>query len=114
MDERHERRIAENEVTFRRVNEAIEPPDAAPDAVLAFVCECGRLGCTDTVALTRADYEAVRTGFERFVVVAGHEQAEVEDVVEDHGEYRIVAKTGAGRKVAAEDDTARGGGVAER
>jgi hypothetical protein len=83
----HEQRIAQNEVTFRRVNEALEPADAAADDRTRFVCECGRLRCTDTVALARTEYEAVRTRFDRFLLLPGHEDEQVENVVEDHGRY---------------------------
>ena len=38
------------------------------------------------VALTLAQYEAVRANPRRFVIVRGHELPEVEVVVERHGE----------------------------
>jgi hypothetical protein len=95
-----EARIAQNEVTFRRVNEALEPPRGSPADQARFVCECGRLGCTETLALDLAAYEAVRTGFDRFLVLPGHTDA-VDTVVEDHGRYLVVVKEGVGRQIAA-------------
>ena len=69
MDAPTARRIAQNQVTFRRVNEALEPDSGAA----TYVCECGRLGCTETIGLSRGDYEAIRTGFTLFFVLPGHQ-----------------------------------------
>ena len=100
VDESSQRRIAENEVTFRQVNEAIEPRAGTA----SYVCECGRLGCSDTIELEHAQYEAVRTSFDRFVIRPGH-QTEVDRVVEDHEGYLVVEKVGdaAGEVLADED-----------
>jgi hypothetical protein len=84
-------RAAAAEVNGRQVNEAIERGTRAAGAAV-FVCECGKLGCTETVELTISEYEGVRSGFERFLVVPGHEMEEIEDVVERHQEYLVVAK----------------------
>jgi hypothetical protein len=79
------------EVNGRRVNEAIER-GARGTGTAVFVCECGNLGCSETVELTISAYEGVRSGFERFLVMPGHEIGEIEDVVERHGSYLVVAK----------------------
>jgi len=84
-------RAAAAEINSRRVNEAIER-GAQGTGTAVFVCECGNLGCSETVALTISAYEEVRSGFERFLVVPGHEIEEIEDVVERHGSYLVVAK----------------------
>ncbi len=84
-------RAASAEVNGRRVNEAIERGTESASAAV-FVCECGNLGCTATVELTIAEYEEVRTGFVRFLVIPGHEIESVEDVVERHDGYLVVAK----------------------
>lgn len=84
-------RAAAAEVNGRRVNEAIER-GAQGTGTAVFVCECGNLGCSDTVVLTIAEYEDVRSGFDRFLVVPGHEIEEIEDVVERHASYLVVAK----------------------
>jgi hypothetical protein len=90
-DSRPVERAAAAEVNGRRVNEAIER-GAGGVGTAVFVCECGNLGCSETVELTIAEYEAVRSGFERFLVVPGHQIEEIEDVVEQHGSYLVVAK----------------------
>jgi hypothetical protein len=88
--ERFQRRAAAAEINGRRVNEAIEPQGLDRSAV--FVCECGNLGCSDTVEISVAEYEEVRTDFDRFFVVPGHEIADVDKVVERRSNYLIVVK----------------------
>ena len=82
-----------NEATFRRVNEGMEAGQD-PEGMLAFVCECGRLGCNKLVELTRTEYEAVRTNPRRFAIVDGHQIEEVEDVVARTDRYIVVEKRG--------------------
>jgi hypothetical protein len=85
------RRLVQAEINGRRVNEAIEPaPGTARSAV--FVCECGYLGCNATVEMTIAEYEAVRTDFDRFLVVPGHVAEEVDTIVERHAAHLVVVK----------------------
>lgn len=85
-------RIARNQTAYRSVNEAIRAggPDSAP--ALAFVCECANFGCNQLVELTPAEYEAVRSGSERFVVLPGHDIPEAETVVADLDGSVIVEK----------------------
>lgn len=89
--ERFQRRAAAAEINGRRVNEAIEPRDGAGGTAV-FVCECGNLGCSETVEISVAEYEEVRTDFDRFFVVPGHEIDEVDEVVERRPDYLIVVK----------------------
>jgi hypothetical protein len=84
-------RAAAAEVNGRQVNEAIERGTREARSAV-FVCECGKLGCTSTVELTIAEYEEVRSGFERFLVIPGHELVDIEDVIERHDDYLVVAK----------------------
>jgi hypothetical protein len=102
-------RAASAEINGRRVNEAIERgTESARGAV--FVCECGNLGCTATVELTIAEYELVRSSFDRFLVLPGHEIESVEDVVERHDGYLVVVKRdGQAVAMAAVTDDRDGG-----
>jgi hypothetical protein len=84
------RRAAAAEINGRRVNESIEK--GTDKQVPVFVCECGNLGCQATVSLPIPAYEAVRTDFNRFLVVPGHEIATVDRVVETHLNYLVVRK----------------------
>jgi hypothetical protein len=97
-------RAAAAEVNGRRVNEAIERGTRSTGAAV-FVCECGHLGCNATVELSIAEYEEVRSGFERFLVVPGHEIGKIEDVVGRHSSYLVVAKRDEAAEIAyAADD----------
>ena len=99
-------RIAHNETLFREVNERIEagqwPTDRGEPA--AFRCECGNLRCNMLVELTLAEYEHVRASPTHFVLVPGHEIAEVERVVEREAGYVVVEKVGEAAQVAEETD----------
>ena len=93
MDAQGDRRVAINEATFRQVNEGMEV-GSDPDGLLTFICECGRLKCTELVQLTRAEYEDVRGNPRRFAILDGHEILETEDIVERHERYMVVEKRG--------------------
>ncbi len=96
----HESRIAMNEATFRRVNEAIQAGRPEAGDAVDLICECGRLGCVEHLRMRAEDYRAVRANRRRFVVVPGHELLEVEDVVDKGDGYLVVEKSGeAGRLV---------------
>jgi hypothetical protein len=86
-------RVAMNEATFRKVNEGMRVGQD-PAGLLTFVCECGRLGCSRLIELTRAEYEAVRANPLRFAVIDGHEILEAEAIVERHDRYLVVEKGG--------------------
>jgi hypothetical protein len=102
MDSAGAERVARNEAAFRRVNEAIEQGRQTRD-LAGFVCECGRLGCNEIIELTLSEYEAVRADARRFVVRHGHE-LEVDEVIETHERYVVVAKRGGAGDVAALTD----------
>lgn len=109
MDEAVQRRVAENEATSRKVNEAIErgqwPGDE--DSIAAFLCECTRVDCNRLLELTPSEYERVRAHPRRFLVLPGHEVVDVERVVEAQAGYLIVEKRDeAGRLAEAQDPRA--------
>ncbi|HYC80170.1 MAG TPA: hypothetical protein VEB65_00195 [Solirubrobacterales bacterium] len=102
--DRFGRRVAAREINGRKVNEAIERGEPDADGA-SFVCECGYLGCTETVGLSSAAYEDVRSSFDRFLIVPGHEIEEVDEVVERHQEYFVVVKReGEPREMARASD----------
>jgi hypothetical protein len=96
MDVRQER-SAKNEALLREVNERIhevgERLQVLPeDNALDFRCECGRPDCDGYVSMPAADYERVRSDNDRFVLVPGHEDPEIERVVERAERYVVVDK----------------------
>jgi len=95
-------RLAQNEVLFRTVNEAIEQKAIELGGLddYEFICECSSSGCFDRVSLTLSDYEYVRREGTRFFVAPGHENVEVELVVETTPTFSIVEKDGAAGVVA--------------
>jgi hypothetical protein len=93
-----EERLAINEATFRKVNEAIEAGNEHDR--IGFACECGRLGCNQLIELSRAEYEAVREHPRRFFMLASHELLDIERVVERHDDYVVVEKVGDAGAVA--------------
>ncbi|HET7119775.1 MAG TPA: hypothetical protein VFI17_00835 [Solirubrobacterales bacterium] len=97
---RLKQRAVHAEINGRRVNEAIERGDS-DGGTAVFVCECGYVGCNTTVQLSIAEYEAVRTDFDRFLVVPGHEIDEIEQVVERHPDHLVVVKREPDAKTAA-------------
>jgi hypothetical protein len=99
-----ERRAAENENLFRRVNERVEELSRGLDE-LSLVCECARPDCVERLpAVSTAAYEAVRSNPDWFFVARGHGLRELETIVEEHDGYLVVAKQGAAGEVARADD----------
>jgi hypothetical protein len=104
-----ERRKAANEAVFRDVNERIEDLQREFARVehepLHIVCECDRLDCVEQLSMALHAYEDLRSDSSCFVVVPGHEDPEVETVVETTDGYTIVRKhAGAPQEVAEETD----------
>jgi hypothetical protein len=96
-------RLARNEATFRRINEAIDAGRQTRDGFVPFVCECSRLGCNDVVELTLGEYEEVRANSRRFFVLRGHEDP-AEEVVDSRAHFLIVAKVGEAGEIAERTD----------
>ena len=108
MDESRRRR-AENEAVFREVNERIEGLQrtfaVSQGEDLHIVCECDRLDCNLGLDVSVEVYERTRQDSARFLVSPGHEDDDVEDVVDSGGDYVIVRKKpGEPQRVAAETD----------
>ena len=96
MNPRQER-IAKNEALLRAVNERIhevgESLQVLPeDETLEFHCECGRRSCESFVSMTSAEFERVRSDNDRFAIVPGHEEEEIERVIERTERYVVVDK----------------------
>lgn len=98
MEERLERQ-ARNEGLMRTVNDQRAAIDEGATAwadaehQFEFQCECGRdKGCEDRVLMTLDEYERVRSQRDRFAVVPGHENLEIEHVVEQADRFLVVDK----------------------
>jgi hypothetical protein len=110
MDERA-RRIGENEILYRSVNEKIEGLNAAFGTLtqsMTVVCECGEATCATQIDLDVPTYERIRADGDLFVIVPGHEIPDVESVVEEGENYAIVRKDPGGPAALAEAHDPRG------
>jgi hypothetical protein len=106
MDER-ERRLAQNELLFRGVNERIGTAAAhqgGDEHVYEFLCECSNIDCTLRLELTLAQYERARSDPRQFLVAPGHDLPEIEEVVERGDGYQLVRKAGEAGELARETD----------
>jgi hypothetical protein len=91
-----EAREFRNEALFREVNAHIaeleERVAMEPGEALPLVCECARSRCTFPLEVDRETFDWVREHPLWSLVAPGHEQPEVESVVERRPGYLIVAK----------------------
>jgi hypothetical protein len=106
MSSRSAAQRAENESTFRRVNEDLERK--AQELGFGgqhspYLCECEDPACTEVVLLARSDYEAVRSNPRGFFIVPGHDATE-DRVVEQREGFHVVEKTGEEGRIVEEDD----------
>ena len=98
MDER-QRRVGENEVIFREVNERVRETQETfrfGTDEAEFVCECGDASCVERIRMPIAEYEELRSNPTHFAVVPGHDVDGVEVVVRHAGGYDVVRKLPGG------------------
>ena len=97
-----EQRAARNEALFREVNENIARLEERYGSTITesvFICECADEGCTDRLTVDLDTYQRVREQPRLFFVLPGHQDPELERVVETH-DYLVVEKTGEAGEVA--------------
>jgi hypothetical protein len=100
-------RAAKNQSVFRDVNERIEDISEHLDlaaSALDFICECAHETCHERLAMTEAEYEAVRRVPTHFAIKSGHEIAGVEEIVDRNDRYVVVAKLGVAGETAMKRD----------
>ena len=103
-----EQRAARNEALFREVNENIARLEERHGATITepvFICECANDGCTDQLAVDLDTYQRVREQPRLFFVLPGHQDPQLEHVVETHGDFLVVEKTGEAGEVAERTHT---------
>jgi hypothetical protein len=94
---------ARNQALWREVNERIRNvAETAGD--VQFLCECADLECEQTLNLSMAEYERIRSSSVRFPVALGHVYEEIEDVVEENDRFAVVQKKGKAAEVASHLD----------
>jgi hypothetical protein len=103
-----QRRQAENEVFFRERNERIqkgfdELNDIAKEesgkpyvydtkTPLQFCCECSDENCRKRVRISLETYNNVHKDRNAFVIICGHEDKNVERIIDKKPEYWVVVK----------------------
>jgi hypothetical protein len=100
-----EQRAARNEALFREVNQNIallEERHGTTVSEPVFLCECADSGCTEQLAVDADTFRRVREQPRLFLLRPGHDDPQLERVVEKHREYVIVEKTGEAGRVAEE------------
>ena len=104
MDERA-RRVAENEILFRQVNERVRSiAGASPAGTVEIICECGQTSCMDRIRVTAESYERTRSAPADFLLKPGHDKQEFEKVIETHEEFVLVRKVGEAGELAKKRD----------
>jgi hypothetical protein len=87
-----EKRLGLNEALWRAANERMEAWEERHAQTELYYCECDDLSCHEKVDIRHADYERVRGNPYHFLVVQGHEDADIETVIEKQGAWAIVEK----------------------
>jgi hypothetical protein len=100
-----ELRAAQNQLLFRSVNDRITQfgettGDARPE--LDFACECADVKCVERIRLSLLQFLAIESEENRFIVLRGHEDLKVEDVIAERERFLIVSKRGAGAELVKE------------
>jgi hypothetical protein len=96
MSPREERAIR-NEELFREVNLNIAELEEQAgrtdwDELLPLICECAQTGCGVPIEVDANTFERVRERPLRFLVAPGHEDLDIESVIEERPGYLIVEK----------------------
>ena len=90
-------RLARNQALFREVNERVEKIAGDNNAV-EFVCERSNTECIESVELTLAAYERIRSTSTWFVIKRDHDIPQIERIVSRDDGYVVV------EKLVAQDD----------
>jgi hypothetical protein len=88
-------RAAQNELVFRAVNEQIVKMTDRFRAQLSdidIVCECAETSCVGTIRIDAGEFSAVERVEGTFLVLPGHENEEVEQVLQRQAKYFVVLK----------------------
>ena len=98
-------RAARNEEVFRSVNERIEKGAELHgiSSPIGFHCECASASCVETISIEPDAYLRVAEKRARFLVLHGHQQPEIERVVEEHELFLVVEKIGEAREQIERD-----------
>jgi hypothetical protein len=108
-------RMAKNEALFRSVNDRVkELTDRLSTVGLVdeplveeYLCECADAECMERVAITREEYERVRSNSLWFFVALGHVVPELERIVSENERFAMVEKGPGEREIVKATDPRR-------
>jgi hypothetical protein len=108
-------RMAKNEALFRSVNERVkELTDRLSTVGLVdqplveeYLCECADAECVERVAISREEYERVRSNPLWFFVALGHVVPEIERIISENERFIVVEKGPGERQIAVATDPRR-------
>jgi len=94
------RRAARNEELVRDVNRQIEAGASLHEVAssMPLHCECAQPGCLEKIDVHPRTYKPILEERYRFIVVPGHVQPEIEQVVEEQEAFVVVEKIGEARE----------------
>jgi hypothetical protein len=85
---------AENQAVFREVNERIAEITKRLDnwdaGRLEVLCECSRPDCVGRIDVSAEEYDEVRGAGDTFIVVDGHHDDGIEDVIRVNDRFAVV------------------------
>src|SRR5215218_4194306 len=96
---------ARNEEVFRTVNQRIDEGAEKHhvEGQIPFHCECCDASCVEKLSISPQEYERVVEQRFCFVVIPGHQNSAVEQVVQRHPHYFVVEKIGEARTQLEQD-----------
>jgi hypothetical protein len=99
-------RAARHQTVLREVNEQIAKRTelASATGFSLFICECSDTNCAESLEITPAEYEAVRSKGACFLLVPGHQQEGNERVVDGNERFLVVEKVGEAAAIARDSD----------
>jgi hypothetical protein len=95
VESQREARAAQNELVFRAVNEQIVKMTDRFSAQLSdidIVCECATTTCVGTIRIDTGEFAEIERAEGTFLVLPGHEDESVEEVVTRRDAYVVVWK----------------------
>lgn len=97
--ERSKMRRNKNEELFRAENERIQnmaegllDSAGAHFMPISFTCECSDANCNQKIELPLEDFKVAHQYDDRYIIVPGHEQKDIEKVIDRAGNFVIVEK----------------------
>lgn len=97
-----EERLAANEAFFRELNERIREAVGSQGRdghLYEFICECADTQCAERIAMPVTEYERIRADPTRFLLAPGHDDQNVEVVLDSRPDRVVVQKIGRAAEV---------------